>query len=134
MDSLRLHTDTILNVLLLCNPNELSVFVAMDHMASSLRLSLLNSDFEPQDWYKPSINSTSQDELVVQGAQSAKPNACELTKTIKAIRRALKVGGRCYWRSAALFPWYCQLFKREGFEVTPISVRFHRLRRTLSNL
>jgi betaine lipid synthase len=32
MDCFRLHTDTILNALLMCEPGELSVFVAMDHM------------------------------------------------------------------------------------------------------
>lgn len=38
MDSIRLHTDTILNALLMCEPGELTCFIAMDHMVRFARL------------------------------------------------------------------------------------------------
>lgn len=109
MDSFRLHTDTLLHVLQLCEPGELSVWVGMDHM----------------DWFPPVVSSPhplTLDGRMVEGAQTKAINVCELTKAIKALHLALKPGGRAYWRSAALSPWYVRLFKENGFQTKCISV------------
>jgi hypothetical protein len=76
-----------------------------------------------QDWYKPCAHpSVAKDERTLQGVQATETGSQELIKTIKAIHRALKPGGRVFWRSAALEPWYAALFAQEGFEVEAISV------------
>lgn len=48
---------------------------------------------------------------------------CELTIAIKSLHRALKSGGRAFWRSAGMSPWYSEIFRSEGFHVECISVR-----------
>ena len=49
---------------------------------------------------------------------------CQLTEAIRALHTALQPGGRAFWRSAAVHPWYARLFEENGFKVEPIAVRF----------
>jgi len=73
------------------------------------------------DWFPQSIGSPAPEKLQT----FAKP--CELTAAIKAMRRVLKPGGRVFFRSAAMRPWYTQLFAENGFAVQKVSVsRSHR--------
>lgn len=69
------------------------------------------------DWFPPS-----------KGADAPKKTKsfappCELTLAVKVLHRALKSGGRVFWRSAAMKPWYTEIFEEQGFQVEPISVR-----------
>lgn len=49
--------------------------------------------------------------------ETKKSKPCDLTLTIRALHQALAPGGRVFWRSAGLKPWYCELYEREGFRV-----------------
>ena len=42
---------------------------------------------------------------------------------VRGMRRAMPVGGRVFWRSAALQPWYAEFWAREGFRVERLSAR-----------
>lgn len=112
LDNFRLHTDSIINVLTQLPPASLTIAVWMDHC----------------DWFKPSVSASSH----TLAASSGKDNtllgesdakACELRQAICALKMALKPKGRVFWRSAAMDPWYAQLFKEEGFQVERIGVR-----------
>lgn len=46
-----------------------------------------------------------------------------LKATIRATRRAMPVGGRAYWRSAGLHPFYADLWATEGFRTERLSAR-----------
>ncbi|GAA5888436.1 hypothetical protein JCM6882_008619 [Rhodosporidiobolus microsporus] len=94
LDCFRLHTDSIQNVMTRLGPSSLTIAIIMDL----------------QDWFPDTVNQP-----------STKP--CELTSTIKALHTALKPGGRVFWRSAGLTPWYIELYRREGFEVECVHQR-----------
>lgn len=49
--------------------------------------------------------------------EAKKSSPCDLTLTIRALHHALAPGGRVFWRSAGLKPWYRELYEREGFRV-----------------
>jgi betaine lipid synthase len=66
-----------------------------------------------QDWFTDSIESPP--------GPNDKP--CELTVTLKALHSSLKPGGRVFFRSAGLAPWYLELYKRLGFEVECVHQR-----------
>lgn len=74
------------------------------------------------DWFDPSTGA--HPDFAKANTISAKPQKpCELTAAILALRRALKVGGRAFWRSAGMDPWYVELFEKNGFKVERLSVR-----------
>lgn len=98
MDSFRLHTDSIMNVMVQLGPGSLTVAVIMDL----------------EDWFPNSLKYT-------EAEHKAKP--CELTATIRALHNALAPGGRVFWRSSAISPWYQELYRREGFSVECIHSR-----------
>lgn len=56
-------------------------------------------------------------------AEKDKTDPCELTQTIRAMHNALAPGGRVFWRSSAMSPWYQELYRREGFKVECIHAR-----------
>jgi len=87
LDSFRLHTDSIVNVLRGLSPASLTRAVIMDHL----------------DWFAP--------------------GAKEVDEEVKELHRAMAPAGIVLWRSAAKKPWYCDVFKRNGFTVTVISTR-----------
>jgi len=64
-----------------------------------------------QDWFPNSL------------AQPVSAPPCALTLTIRALHQALSSGGRVFWRSAGLTPWYIELYKREGFRVKCVHQR-----------
>ncbi|SCV73196.1 BQ2448_7121 [Microbotryum intermedium] len=98
LDCFRLHTDSIINVMKRLGSNSLTVAIIMDL----------------QDWFRNSLGDS--DEKV-------KSDPCDLTLTIRALRNALAPGGRVFWRSAGLKPWYIDLYRREGFRVECIHQR-----------
>ena len=61
------------------------------------------------DWFKPTKPGQRQ--------------ACELRQEIQTLRSALRKGGSAYFRSAAIEPWYVELFREEGFVVEPLQQR-----------
>lgn len=46
-----------------------------------------------------------------------------MRRTLQALYLTLKPGGRVFWRSAAMDPWYALVYKELGFKVERISVR-----------
>lgn len=91
LETFRLHTDSLNNVLLTIEAGSLDVAIFMDHM----------------DWY----SSTEAKDLEA------------LKATIRATRRAMPIGGRAYWRSAGLHPFYADLWATEGFRTERLSAR-----------
>ncbi|SGY13011.1 BQ5605_C043g12060 [Microbotryum silenes-dioicae] len=105
LDSFRLHTDSIINV-------RTRMCRVMKRLGSnSLTIAII---MDLQDWFRNSLGDS--DETV-------RSNPCDLTLTIRALRNALAPGGRVFWRSAGLEPWYIALYKREGFRVDCIHQR-----------
>lgn len=47
----------------------------------------------------------------------------ELKTMVRALRKAMPVGGRAFWRSAAMDPWYAKIWELEGFRVERLNVR-----------
>ena len=62
---------------------------------------------DSQDWFSPSNRA----------------HVDELKECIRAVRRAMPVGGRAFWRSAAIHPWYADLWATEGFRTERLSTR-----------
>lgn len=50
-------------------------------------------------------------------------DVAELTDFIRAVRKAMPVGGRVFWRSAAIQPWYAEIWATEGFRIERMSTR-----------
>ncbi|KAI5479438.1 betaine lipid synthase [Pseudohyphozyma bogoriensis] len=98
LDCFRLHTDSVVSVMKQLGPSSLTIAVLMDL----------------QDWFNNSLEY-SEDKLA--------KSPCELTVLIKTLHKALKPGGRVFWRSAAIKPWYAELYRREGFKVECIHAR-----------
>lgn len=59
------------------------------------------------DWYSP----------------SKKENIEDLKNFIRTVRRCMPVGGRVFWRSAAIKPWYAEIWATEGFRTERLSTR-----------
>ncbi|CAE6397523.1 unnamed protein product [Rhizoctonia solani] len=87
LESFRLHTESITNVLRGMQPGQLTHAVIMDHL----------------DWFDP--------------------GAAEVEDEVAQLKRVLLPGGTVFWRSAAKKPWYCDVFERNGFALTPVGVR-----------
>ncbi|ORY85942.1 hypothetical protein BCR35DRAFT_302535 [Leucosporidium creatinivorum] len=98
LDCFRLHTDSIINVMKRLGKHSLTVAVIMDL----------------QDWFRNSLSDS---------PEKTKNGPCDLTLTIRALHHALAPGGRVFWRSAGLKPWYRELYEREGFRVECIHER-----------
>lgn len=84
MNSFRLHTDSIINVMKQLGHESLTVAVLMD----------------AQDWFTNSLHQTKEE---------AATSPDDLTLTIRALHYALPRGGRVFWRSSAMNPWYQEL-------------------------
>ncbi|CEL60650.1 betaine lipid synthase [Rhizoctonia solani AG-1 IB] len=87
LESFRLHTESITNVLRGMQPGQLTHAVIMDHL----------------DWFDP--------------------GATEVEEEVVELKRVLLPGSTVFWRSAARNPWYCEVFERNGFALTPVGVR-----------
>ena len=51
------------------------------------------------------------------------PTGPEAAAQVKAVNRALKVGGRVLLRSAGLNPWYIRAFEENGFSCKRVAAR-----------
>lgn len=51
------------------------------------------------------------------------PGGSEAPAQVKAVNRALKVGGRVLLRSAGLSPWYVRVFEEHGFSCKRVAAR-----------
>lgn len=51
------------------------------------------------------------------------PGAGEVDEEVAELHRALAAGGMVFWRSAARYPWYNEVFERAGFEVEILGMR-----------
>lgn len=109
VDNFRLHTDALINVLKQLSPDSLSVAVIMD----------------AQDWFDPSSEGGhGHPDLPAVQSITAKPETdCQLTLMVREFHKVLRPGGRVFFRSAAMSPWYTKIYQREGFEVEPLGVR-----------
>ncbi|WOO81404.1 uncharacterized protein LOC62_03G004932 [Vanrija pseudolonga] len=114
-NALKLHTDTIINVLRGLPDENLTKIIVMDSM----------------DWFDPippktplpPTGSTALDELDQSPEAAYEHLRSELDFQILEMRRVLRVGGHAVWRSAAKYPWYRQRFELAGFKVEPIDIR-----------
>jgi betaine lipid synthase len=69
------------------------------------------------DWFPNTLSGAKS------SSSSSSSSRCELTETVRAVHRTLKKGGRAFWRSAAMDPWYAELFRQEGFAVERLGLR-----------
>ncbi|ORY34834.1 hypothetical protein BCR39DRAFT_476586 [Naematelia encephala] len=114
-NALKLHTDTILNVLRGLPDENLTKIIVMDSM----------------DWFDPipdtiplpPYGATALDTLDPTPEAALEHLRSELDFEILEMRRVLKVGGHAVWRSAAKYPWYRKRFEMAGFKVEPIDIR-----------
>lgn len=51
------------------------------------------------------------------------PQAPDAAKQVRIVNRALKMGGRCMFRSAGLRPWYVETFEALGFSPKRVAAR-----------
>lgn len=51
------------------------------------------------------------------------PGSQDVDEEIAELYRVMQPSGLVFWRSAARKPWYNEIFKRFGFEVSPVSIR-----------
>lgn len=51
------------------------------------------------------------------------PGAGEVDEEVAELHRALAPGGMVFWRSAAKYPWYNEVFERAGFKLVPLGIR-----------
>ena len=101
-DGLRIHTDEINEVIARITPSTLSIAV-VSHMFCSYQCSLIVQLMDSMDWFDPTVDAT-----VVQ---------------VRALNKVMKDGGRILFRSAALRPWYTQVFEENGFSCACVGKR-----------
>lgn len=102
-EGLRIHTDEINEVIARLTPSTVSIAV----VCLSFYVKLLLADsfklMDSMDWFEPLTNAAA-----VQ---------------IIAMNKVLRPGGRVLLRSAALVPWYIQIFEEHGFLCTCVGKR-----------
>ncbi|CAK9784087.1 hypothetical protein CC85DRAFT_58115 [Cutaneotrichosporon oleaginosum] len=113
-NALKLHTDTILNVLRGLPDESLTKVIVMDSM----------------DWFDPipADRPLPPIDAALDRAEDSPEAALEHLRSeldfeILEMHRVLRVGGHAVWRSAAKYPWYRQRFELAGFKVEPIDIR-----------
>lgn len=52
------------------------------------------------------------------------PQSLDAAKQVRIVNRALRMGGRCMFRSAGLRPWYVETFESLGFSAKRVGARF----------
>lgn len=87
MSGIRLHTDTICDVVERINPGSVNAAVVMDHM----------------DWFKET--------------------GPEAREEIRALNKALAIGGQVLLRTSSTKPWYLKVYEQEGFKCKAAAVR-----------
>ncbi|PKI85240.1 hypothetical protein MVES1_000948 [Malassezia vespertilionis] len=106
LDSFRLHTDSIVNVLRGLQDHSLTRAILMDHM----------------DWFDPIPPSRPLPSLEHARDDNEK-SISDLDREVVELARVISPGGAVFWRSAAKHPWYAQRFEAGGFRVTPLQIR-----------
>lgn len=94
INAFRLHTDSLLNVL------STTVLIPRESIDTFIIM-------DHQDWYNSSSNESRAD----------------LDKMIQSVKRSIAIGGKVFWRSAAMKPWYTHLWELNGFRVARLSKR-----------
>ncbi|WWC92743.1 uncharacterized protein L201_007702 [Kwoniella dendrophila CBS 6074] len=115
-NSLKSHTDTILNVLRGLPDGSLTKIIVMDSM----------DWFDPIDpnVQLPTSSSNAEDQFDSNSPEkSLEYLRSELDYEIIEMLRVLKKNGLVIWRSASKKPWYIQRFQLAGFNVNPIDIR-----------
>nr|XP_018260370.1 betaine lipid synthase [Kwoniella dejecticola CBS 10117]OBR82528.1 betaine lipid synthase [Kwoniella dejecticola CBS 10117] len=114
-NSIKSHTDTILNVLRGLPDGSLTKIIVMDSM----------DWFDPIDPSTPlpSTSTIAPDTLDSTPEASLEHLRSELDYEIIEMLRVLAIGGQAIWRSAAKRPWYIQRFELAGFRVSSIDIR-----------
>lgn len=106
LDTFRLHTDSIVNVLRGFQDASLTHAITMDHM----------------DWYDPVPDSQSAP-TVEEARMDHDKSISDLDREIVELSRVIAKGGAVFWRSAAKKPWYNARFEKMGFRVEAIHIR-----------
>ncbi|EPQ30272.1 uncharacterized protein PFL1_02388 [Pseudozyma flocculosa PF-1] len=106
LDSFRLHTDSIVNVLRGFEDESLTRAITMDHM----------------DWFDPVSDNVPAPSLKAARRDSDK-SVSDLDREVRELSRVVKKGGAVFYRSAAKRPWYSRRFEKMGFKVTPVHIR-----------
>ncbi len=106
LDSFRLHTNSIVNVLRGFEDESLSVAIVMDHLDWM--------DPHAADKQIPSLSSVRDD---------SDKSVSDFDREALELKRALKQGGRVMFRSAGKRPWYLARFEALGFKVVNAQVR-----------
>ncbi|CCF54553.1 hypothetical protein NDA11_001352 [Ustilago hordei] len=106
LDSFRLHTDSIVNVLRGFEDGALTRAITMDHM----------------DWFDP-VPAEQLAPTVKQARNDSDKTVSDLDREICELSRVVRAGGSVFYRSAAKKPWYNQRFEKMGFKVEPVHLR-----------
>ncbi|KAN0060609.1 hypothetical protein ACQY0O_007267 [Thecaphora frezii] len=106
LDSYRLHTDSIVNVLRGMEDESLTRAITMDHM----------------DWFDPVTPGTPAPTLK-QARRDSDRSVSDLDREVRELSRVIRKGGAVFYRSAAKRPWYNERFEKMGFKVSPVHIR-----------
>ncbi|GAC97098.1 hypothetical protein PHSY_004682 [Pseudozyma hubeiensis SY62] len=106
LDSFRLHTDSIVNVLRGFEDGALTRAITMDHM----------------DWFDP-VPASRPAPTIKQARKDSDKSVSDLDREICELSRVVRSGGAVFYRSAAKRPWYNQRFEKMGFKVEPVHIR-----------
>ncbi|CAD6983485.1 unnamed protein product [Tilletia controversa] len=106
LESFRLHTDSIVNVLRGLPDGGLSHAIVMDHL----------------DWYDPIDGIVPVPDLKA-ARKDADKSISDLDREIVEMHRVIKTGGVVFYRSAGKRPWYNQRFEKAGFKVEAVHIR-----------
>ncbi|CDS01335.1 hypothetical protein [Sporisorium scitamineum] len=106
LDSFRLHTDSIVNVLRGFEDGALTRAITMDHM----------------DWFDP-VPDSQPAPTIKQARKDSDKSVSDLDREICELSRVVRKGGAVFYRSAAKKPWYNQRFEKMGFKVEAVHIR-----------
>ncbi|PWZ03152.1 hypothetical protein BCV70DRAFT_197391 [Testicularia cyperi] len=106
LDSFRLHTDSIVNVLRGFEDGALTRAITMDHM----------------DWFDP-VPASRPAPTLKQARKDSDKSVSDLDREICELSRVIRTGGAVFYRSAAKKPWYNQRFEKMGFKVEAVHIR-----------
>ncbi|KDN52226.1 hypothetical protein K437DRAFT_232599 [Tilletiaria anomala UBC 951] len=106
LDTFRLHTNSIVNVLRGLEDESLTRAITMDHM----------------DWFDPVPESTPVP-TVEQARNDEDKSISDLDREVVELYRCMRNGGFVLFRTAGRKPWYVQRFEACGFKAEPVHFR-----------